>query len=140
MNSRRLMRANLRLGDARIQSSEIELRALRRLQREQQPKSPFVFTSERGSPFTTARFACMIERAGKAAKLAFEAHPHMLRHASGYALAKRGHVPRHKISSTPYVIPSCRRRDLRIFGESERHATRTHRITFLEKISLRKPA
>ncbi len=27
----------------------VELRALRRLQREQQPKSPFVFTSERGS-------------------------------------------------------------------------------------------
>jgi hypothetical protein len=34
-----------------------ELRALRRLQREQEPKSPFVFTSERGSPFTTAGFA-----------------------------------------------------------------------------------
>jgi type 1 fimbriae regulatory protein FimB/type 1 fimbriae regulatory protein FimE len=31
-----------------------ELRALRWLQREQDPKSPFVFTSERGSPFTTA--------------------------------------------------------------------------------------
>ena len=28
-----------------------ELRALRRLQREQEPKSPFVFTSERGAPF-----------------------------------------------------------------------------------------
>jgi integrase len=41
-----------------------ELRALRRLQREQQPKSPFVFTSERGAPFTTAGFARMIERAG----------------------------------------------------------------------------
>jgi integrase len=27
-----------------------ELRALRRLQREQEPKSPFVFTSERGTP------------------------------------------------------------------------------------------
>src|SRR5215475_8978195 len=34
-----------------------ELRALRRLQREQQPKSPFVFTSERGTPFATAGFA-----------------------------------------------------------------------------------
>ena len=34
-----------------------EMRALRRLQREQDPKSPFVFTSERGSPFTTAGFA-----------------------------------------------------------------------------------
>src|SRR5690242_5906833 len=33
-----------------------ELRALRRLEREQQPKSPFVFTSERASPFTTAGF------------------------------------------------------------------------------------
>ncbi len=41
-----------------------ELRALRRLQREQEPKSPFAFTSERGSPFTTAGFARMIERAG----------------------------------------------------------------------------
>ena len=33
-----------------------ELRALRRLQREQDPRSPSVFTSERGSPFTTAGF------------------------------------------------------------------------------------
>ena len=41
-----------------------ELRALRKLQREQEPKSPFVFTSERGAPFTTAGFARMIERAG----------------------------------------------------------------------------
>ena len=32
-----------------------ELRALRRLQREQEPRSPFVFTSERGSPFSTSR-------------------------------------------------------------------------------------
>jgi type 1 fimbriae regulatory protein FimB/type 1 fimbriae regulatory protein FimE len=30
-----------------------ELRALRRLQRERDPRSPFVFTSERGTPFTT---------------------------------------------------------------------------------------
>ena len=60
-----------------------ELRALRRLQREQVPKSPYVFTSERGSPFTTAGFARMVERAGREAKLAFKAHPHMLRHACG---------------------------------------------------------
>jgi integrase len=67
-----------------------ELRALLRLQREREPKSPFVFTSERGSPFTTAGFARMIERAGKAAKLAFKVHPHMLRHACGFTLADRG--------------------------------------------------
>ena len=71
-----------------------ELRALRRLQREQEPKSPFVFTSERGAPFTSAGFARMIERAGVEAKFGFKPHPHMLRHACGYALANRGHDTR----------------------------------------------
>ena len=71
-----------------------ELRALRRLQREQDPKSPFVFTSERGAPFTTAGFARMIERAGVEAKFGFKVHPHMLRHACGYALANKGHDTR----------------------------------------------
>jgi integrase len=71
-----------------------ELRALRLLQREQEPRSPFVFTSERGAPFTTAGFARMVERAGKAAKLTFKPHPHMLRHACGFALANRGHDTR----------------------------------------------
>jgi type 1 fimbriae regulatory protein FimB/type 1 fimbriae regulatory protein FimE len=70
-----------------------ELRALRRLQREQEP-SPYVFTSERGAPFSTAGFARMVERAGIEAKLGFKAHPHMLRHACGYALANRGHDTR----------------------------------------------
>ena len=67
------------------------MRTLRKLQREQDPKSPFVFTSERGSPFTTAGFARMVERAGVEAKLGFPAHPHMLRHACGFALANKGH-------------------------------------------------
>jgi integrase len=71
-----------------------ELRALRRLQREQEPKSAFVFTSERDAPFTTAGFARMVERAGTEAKFGFNAHPHMLRHACGYALANRGHDTR----------------------------------------------
>jgi integrase len=71
-----------------------ELRALRKLGREQEPKSPFVFTSERGAPFTTAGFARMVERAGVEAKLGFKAHPHMLRHATGYALANKGHDTR----------------------------------------------
>lgn len=71
-----------------------ELRALRKLQREQQPRSPFVFTSERGTPFTTAGFARMIERAGMAARFKFKAHPHMLRHACGYSLANKGHDTR----------------------------------------------
>jgi integrase len=66
----------------------------RRLQREQEPKSPFVFTSERGAPFSTAGFARMVERAGAEAKLGFKAHPHMLRRACGYALANKGHDTR----------------------------------------------
>jgi hypothetical protein len=53
-----------------------------------------VFTSERGSPFTTAGFARMVERVGVAARLDFKAHPHMLRHACGFALANKGHDTR----------------------------------------------
>jgi type 1 fimbriae regulatory protein FimB/type 1 fimbriae regulatory protein FimE len=71
-----------------------EMRALRKLQREQEPKSPFVFTSERGSPFTTAGFARLVERAGAVAGFKFKAHPHMLRHACGFALANKGHDTR----------------------------------------------
>lgn len=71
-----------------------ELRAVRRLQREQEPKSPFVFTSERGAPFTRAGFAKMVERIGEAAQIGFKAHAHMLRHACGYALANQGHDTR----------------------------------------------
>jgi site-specific recombinase XerD len=71
----------------------VELRALRRLQRES-AASPFVFVSERGTPFTTAGFARMVERAGVAAGIGLKAHPHMLRHACGYALANAGHDTR----------------------------------------------
>src|SRR5262249_54916190 len=66
-----------------------ELRAFRRLRRES-IASPFVFVSERGAPFTTAGFARMVERAGKAARLEIKAHAHMLRHATGFALANKG--------------------------------------------------
>jgi site-specific recombinase XerD len=64
------------------------------LQREQNPASPFVFTSERGAPFGTEGFSRLIERAAVAAKLALKVHPHMLRHACGYALANKGHDTR----------------------------------------------
>ena len=67
-----------------------ELRALRRLKREQEPSSPFVFTSERGAPFTTAGFRKMVARLGVAARFDFPVHPHMLRHACGYKLANDG--------------------------------------------------
>jgi type 1 fimbriae regulatory protein FimB/type 1 fimbriae regulatory protein FimE len=70
-----------------------EMRALRRLQREA-PASPFIFVSERGAPFTTAGFARMLERAAVSARLDIKVHPHMLRHACGFALANRGHDTR----------------------------------------------
>jgi integrase len=63
-----------------------ELRALRRLQRE--VASPFVFVSERGSPFSVSGFRRIVERA--ASGLEIKVHPHMLRHACGFKLANDG--------------------------------------------------
>jgi integrase len=67
----------------------IEIRALRRLQRENEP-SRYVFLTERGGPMTRAGFRFMIERTGIAAKLPFKIHPHVLRHSCGYKLANDG--------------------------------------------------
>jgi type 1 fimbriae regulatory protein FimB/type 1 fimbriae regulatory protein FimE len=70
-----------------------ELRALRRLQREQQPSS-HVFTTERGGPMTPKGFNTAMHRIGERAGMPFPVHPHMLRHATGYALANAGHDTR----------------------------------------------
>jgi integrase len=67
-----------------------ELRSLRRLQREQEPKSPFVFISERMAPFSKRGFQALVERAGEAAGFDMKIHPHMLRHACGFKLANEG--------------------------------------------------
>jgi hypothetical protein len=88
-----------------------ELRALRRL-RPEQPKSPFVFISERGAPFSKRGFQAMLERAGEAAGSDMKIHPHMLRHACGFKLANEG-VDTRTItnrSSIRCAIPSCHRR------------------------------
>jgi integrase len=65
-----------------------EVSALRRLKADS--TSPFVFVSERGGPLSPDMIARIVERAGEAAKLGFHVHPHMLRHATGYALANEG--------------------------------------------------
>ena len=65
-----------------------EMRALRALKRD--AKAPFVFVSERGAPFSVSGLQKLVERTGIAAKMPFKVHPHMLRHATGYALANRG--------------------------------------------------
>jgi integrase len=67
----------------------IELRALRRLQREQKP-GRYVFMSERGAPMSAVAFRRMVTRLGPAAKMPFGIHPHMLRHSTGFKLANQG--------------------------------------------------
>jgi type 1 fimbriae regulatory protein FimE len=52
--------------------------------------SLFVLVSERGGPLSPDMIARVVEMAGEAAKLGFHVHPHMLRHATGYALANEG--------------------------------------------------
>jgi site-specific recombinase XerD len=46
------------------------------------------------SPETHRLTSWLVERAGRETKLAFKAHPHMLRHACGYTLANKGHDTR----------------------------------------------
>jgi site-specific recombinase XerD len=70
-----------------------EIRALRRLQREQK-ESPHVFMSERGGPMTPKSFGTLFWRLGERARMPFQTFPHMLRHACGYALANAGHDTR----------------------------------------------
>jgi integrase len=71
-----------------------EIRALRRLQREQDPAGSHVFSSERGGPMTPKSFGTVFARLGQRAGMPFPVHPHMLRHGCGYALANAGHDTR----------------------------------------------
>jgi integrase len=70
-----------------------EIRALRRLQREQ-GLSSHVFMSERDAPMTPKAFHALFGRIGARAKMRFPIHPHMLRHGCGYALANASHDTR----------------------------------------------
>jgi type 1 fimbriae regulatory protein FimB/type 1 fimbriae regulatory protein FimE len=66
-----------------------ELRALRRLRREQ-PDGRHVFQTERKAPMTAAGFRKTLARIGEAAAFPWLVHPHQLRHAAGYKLANDG--------------------------------------------------
>jgi type 1 fimbriae regulatory protein FimB/type 1 fimbriae regulatory protein FimE len=66
-----------------------ELRALRRLRREQ-PEERHLFQTERAAPMTPAGFRKTLARIGEASGLGFPVHPHMLWHAAGYKLANQG--------------------------------------------------
>jgi integrase len=66
-----------------------ELRMLSALRKEF-PDTGYLFTTERGTPFTTDAVNRLVKTIGKRAKLSLPVHCHMLRHACGYALANRG--------------------------------------------------
>jgi type 1 fimbriae regulatory protein FimB len=65
-----------------------ELRDLRKLR--QEVSGRYVFETERGGPLSVDALQYIVREAGKLARLDVEAHPHMLRHATGYSLANEG--------------------------------------------------
>src|SRR5215471_13234433 len=65
-----------------------ELRALRRLHREAEGQSPFVFVSERGSPMTVSNFQKLVTKACEVAGLKIKVHPHKFTKTGG-PLTKR---------------------------------------------------
>jgi len=66
-----------------------ELRMLTALRREY-PDSVYVFTTERGTPFTTDAINRLVKIIGQRARLSLPVHFHMLRHSCGYKLANDG--------------------------------------------------
>src|SRR6516225_4128946 len=64
-----------------------ELRMLTALRKEY-PDSGYVFTTERGTPFTPDAINRLVKIIGQRAGIPFPVHFHMLRHSCGYKLAK----------------------------------------------------
>jgi site-specific recombinase XerD len=54
------------------------------------PDSGYVFTTERGTPFTTDAINRLVKIIGRRAGLSLPVHFHMLRHSCGYKLANDG--------------------------------------------------
>ena len=71
-----------------------EIRALRKVEREQIVGSPYVFVSKRKGPLTVAAFQKLFTRISQEAEFPFPIHPHMLRHSCGFRLANDGHDTR----------------------------------------------
>jgi type 1 fimbriae regulatory protein FimB len=70
-----------------------EIRAIKAwlaIRKKKQSGQDSFFLSERGTALSRITLWDMIKRMGSKAGLAVDAHPHMLRHACGYALADQG--------------------------------------------------
>jgi len=87
-----------------------ETRGLKVLQREQPAGAQYVFIGERG-PVSVGWFQTMLRRTGAECGLPL-VHPHMLRHAAGFALADKGrdlreiqlHLGHNAISNTTQYV------------------------------------
>ena len=108
-----------------------ELAGLKRLQKEQDPKSAYVFTSERGQPFGRMGIARMIERAGEAAKLPspFTFTCSGIPPATPWLTGEWIHGGYSTTSATPrsptrLYTPPCRRSRSRISGGKSPHSDR----------------
>ena len=82
-----------------------------------------MFVTEAGTPPTPAWFLRMIQRTGKAAKLPFPIHPHVLRHSTGYKLANHSEDTRslaHYLGHRNIQSTALRLRliDLKDFGKT----------------------
>jgi type 1 fimbriae regulatory protein FimB/type 1 fimbriae regulatory protein FimE len=69
--------------------SGVELRALRKIRRDQEAGLRHVFVSERGAPFTANGFFKTLSRAAAAIGMG-DVHPHLLRHGTGFKLVNDG--------------------------------------------------
>lgn len=78
----------------------------------------YVFLSSKGRPLSRHAVYKMIKKAGEAAGLNVQAHPHMLRHACGYSLADR-------------------RIDTRLIQDYLGHASITHTVRYTASNPLR---
>jgi site-specific recombinase XerD len=69
--------------------SGVEIRALRKLRRDQPAELRHVFVSERGAPFSTNGFFKTLSRAAASVGMT-DVHPHLLRHGTGFKLVNQG--------------------------------------------------
>jgi site-specific recombinase XerD len=67
----------------------VEIRALRKVRRGQEPGARYVFMSERGAPLTANGFFKTLSRAAESIGMR-DVHPHLLRHACGFKLVNQG--------------------------------------------------
>jgi integrase len=80
-----------RLGGSKDGTHTLEYDTVRLLKRHRaDAHGVHVFRSERGGPMSVDAVQVIVKRAGVEAKLKFQVHPHMLRHACGSALAEEG--------------------------------------------------